>query len=171
MVLEVGVAASIFFFGTYFVKIFTTDEAVRKLAEDSLTFLSVFCFFDAIQGVISGILRGSGKQLIGAVANIIAFYVIGLPLAYYFCFKTSYGINGLMLGLSGGVIFQDIVCLFLITCCESFIFPIDAVSFVACAVSSPQHGYLHVNADGNDGYPHGSVELKVTPRDLVSQNI
>ena len=147
---EIGVAAGIYFFGIYFVKFFTTDEAVRHLAEGSLTFLSVFCFFDAIQGVISGILRGTGKQLTGAAANIIAFYIIGLPLAYYLCFKTSFGINGLMLGLSGGVIFQDIVSLFLMICCESFIFPIDA-GFTAC--------------------PSTAVELEMTSSDNHSIDI
>jgi MatE len=149
VVLEIGVAASIYFFGIHFIEFFTTDEAVRGLAEESLTFLSVFCFFDAIQGVISGILRGAGKQMIGAAANIIAFYVIGLPLAYYFCFKTSFGINGLMLGLSGGVIFQDIVSLVLITCCESFVFPADS-SLVNPALSQSQHGLVSDTDDLED---------------------
>ena len=147
--------ASILCFGTHFVDFFTTDEPVRKLAKESLTFLSVFCFFDAVQGVISGILRGSGKQMIGAVANIIAFYVIGLPLAYYFCFKTSLGITGLMLGLSGGVFFQDIVSLFLITCCESLVFPLnsgDKIITSANSIGSSQHGLIYdiENDDEND---------------------
>lgn len=147
--LEIGVTASILCFGTYFVDFFTTDEPVRKLAKESLTFLSVFCFFDAVQGVIGGILRGSGKQMIGAVANIIAFYAIGLPLAYYFCFKTSFGINGLMLGLSGGVIFQDVVSLFLITCCESFVFPLNNTLAVtnSFSINASQHGLI---ADEDD---------------------
>ena len=153
--LEIGVTASILCFGTHFVDFFTTDEPVRKLAKESLTFLSVFCFFDAVQGVISGILRGSGKQMIGAVANIIAFYVIGLPLAYYFCFKTSLGITGLMLGLSGGVFFQDIVSLFLITCCESLVFPLnsgDKIITSANSIGSSQHGLIYdiENDDEND---------------------
>lgn len=84
----------------------TNDGNVRKLAKGSITFLSVFCFFDAIQGVISGVLRGAGKQLIGAISNVIAFYVIGLPMSYYLCFHTSFGVNGLLAGLAFGVIFQ-----------------------------------------------------------------
>lgn len=114
---------AILFGGSYFIDFFTEDVDVRNLAKKSLLFLSIFCFFDAIQGVISGILRGAGKQIIGAVFNICAFYVIGLPLAYYFCFHTLFGVNGLMLGISGGVIFQDIVCLYLIGYCENLVFP------------------------------------------------
>jgi hypothetical protein len=87
--------------------------------------------------------------MIGAAANIIAFYVIGLPLAYYFCFKTSFGINGLMLGLSGGVIFQDIVSLVLITCYESFVFPADS-SLVNPALSQSQHGLVSDTDDLED---------------------
>jgi hypothetical protein len=119
------VGAAILFGGSYFIDFFTEDVDVRNLAKKSLLFLSIFCFFDAIQGVISGILRGAGKQIIGAIFNICAFYVIGLPLAYYFCFHTPFGVNGLMLGISGGVIFQDIVCFYLIGYCENFVFPMD----------------------------------------------
>jgi hypothetical protein len=87
----------------------------------------MFCMIDAIQGVISGILRGAGKQLLGAVFNLFAFYVIGLPLSFYFCFYTPFGVNGLMLGISGGVIIQDIACGYLLYCCQDYIFPVDAV--------------------------------------------
>ena len=145
---------------------FTADPGVRKLAEGSLTFLSIFCFFDAVQGVLGGILRGSGKQMVGAAANIIAFYVIGLPLAYHFCFHTSMGIPGLMLGLSGGVIFQDIVLLFLIICCESFIFPIDS-TITAYTMSSSQHGLVSdydefsVTGTGKEQNEDESIELKI----------
>jgi multidrug resistance protein, MATE family len=140
-VLEVFVAASIFFFGIYFIDFFNADYEVRKLAKGSLPFLSVFCFFDAVQGVLGGILRGSGKQMVGAAVNFIAFYVVGLPLAYHFCFYTSWGIPGLMLGLSGGVIFQVIVLLSLITCCESSIFPVDS-TIDSCSMSNSQHSLV-----------------------------
>lgn len=167
VVLEVFVAASIYFFGIHFVDFFTADKGVRKLAEGSLTFLSVFCFFDAVQGVLGGILRGSGKQLVGAAANIIAFYVIGLPLAYHFCFHTSWGIPGLMLGLSGGVIFQDVVLLFLITCCESFVFPLDS-TIASYSMSSSQHGLVSdtdefsVTGTGKEHNQDENIELEVT---------
>jgi hypothetical protein len=106
-----------------------------------LPFLSVFCFFDAVQGVLGGILRGSGKQMVGAAVNFIAFYVVGLPLAYHFCFHTSWGIPGLMLGLSGGVIFQVIVLFSLITCCESSIFPVDS-TIDSCSMSNSKHSLV-----------------------------
>lgn len=162
VVVEIGVTASILCFGNNFVDFFTTDEPVKKLAKESLTFLSMFCFFDAVQGVIGGILRGTGKQMIGAVANIIAFYVIGLPLAYYFCFKTSYGINGLMLGLAGGVIFQDIVSLFLITCCESFVFPLDdSLAIIkSSSINASQHGLI---SDEDDSVENILTESKLQP--------
>ena len=39
-----------------------------------------------------------GKQYLGAVTNVIAFYCIGLPLAWLFCFHYNYGVGGLILG-------------------------------------------------------------------------
>jgi hypothetical protein len=164
VVVEVGVGTVILCFGTYFVDFFTTDQSVRKLAKGSLTFLSAFCFVDAIQGVISGILRGAGKQAVGAIFNIIAFYVIGLPLAYFFCFKTSFGINGLMLGLAFGVIFQDIVCLYLITCCETFIFPKDADSFKSSNISVSQHGLISNDQNNSETV---TVELGLEMNKIV----
>ena len=39
--------------------------------------------------VLTAILNniGAGKQMLGAAANLVAFYVIGLPMAAAFCFS------------------------------------------------------------------------------------
>ncbi len=45
------------------------------------------------QGVCGGILRGSGRQHIGAVIVFVG-YAIGLPVGIYLMFKTSLKVSG-----------------------------------------------------------------------------
>ena len=52
--------------------------------------------------VISGVLRGSGRQYIGAIVNFIAYYIIGIPLAVVFGFKTDLGVFGIWIGMAIG---------------------------------------------------------------------
>jgi Na+-driven multidrug efflux pump len=37
---------------------------------------------DAICGVSAGILRACGKQMVGAVTNILAYWAIGIPISW-----------------------------------------------------------------------------------------
>ena len=48
---------------------------------------------------MAGVLKGSGRQYIGAIVNFIDFYIIGLPLSIILGFKTSLQIYGLWLGI------------------------------------------------------------------------
>ena len=52
--------------------------------------------------MISGVLRGSGRQYIGAIVNFIAYYIIGIPLAVLLGFKTSLSIRGIWIGMAIG---------------------------------------------------------------------
>lgn len=89
---------------------------------NALPFLSFFTIFDSIQGVCSGILRGTGKQNVGAFCNVFAFYALGLPMAWAMAFRYKYGVIGLMMGISFGVIFQVIALVYLIKFRENYIF-------------------------------------------------
>lgn len=46
--------------------------------------------------------QGSGKQARGAVVNLVAFYMVGIPLALGLAFPLRMGAAGLMLGLLAG---------------------------------------------------------------------
>ncbi len=43
--------------------------------------------------------QGSGKQARGALVNLVAFYVVGMPLALTLAFPLQLGAAGLLLGL------------------------------------------------------------------------
>ncbi len=54
---------------------------------------NILVFSPILQGVCGGILRGSGRQHIGAAIVFIG-YAIGLPVGIYFMFKTSLRVSG-----------------------------------------------------------------------------
>jgi len=58
---------------------------------------------DGICTVCSGILRGCGKQRIGAASALIAYYVIGLPVGLSLAFHTSLGLAGAWYGIVLGL--------------------------------------------------------------------
>jgi multidrug resistance protein, MATE family len=45
---------------------------------------------DSTQGVLCGVARGCGWQHLAAWTNLVAFYVIGLPLAILFGFTLDF---------------------------------------------------------------------------------
>lgn len=120
----VGIFAGscILLFGNSFIALFTEDTDVRHLASSALFFLSLFTLIDGLQAVCSGVLRGAGKQAIGAVANVFAYYVIGLPMAWVFCFVFKLSLVGLMFGISLATGFQVTVMLTLIFGFEEYLY-------------------------------------------------
>jgi MATE family multidrug resistance protein len=120
--IELVIGTSLFVGGSVYVDLFSKDPEVIHVINRAIPFLALFTMVDGLQGVCSGVLRGAGKQTIGAVANIIAFYAIGLPMAWTLCFKTGLGVNGLMMGIACGTIFQATVLLTLIFGFEKYMF-------------------------------------------------
>uniref|UniRef100_A0A4W3GKQ3 Multidrug and toxin extrusion protein 2-like n=1 Tax=Callorhinchus milii TaxID=7868 RepID=A0A4W3GKQ3_CALMI len=66
------------------------------------------------KGVCSGVLRGAGKQKLGAIGNLIGYYSIGFPLGISLMFAKHLGITGLWIGLFICVILQSLFLLIVI---------------------------------------------------------
>jgi MATE family multidrug resistance protein len=79
------------------------DEDVRVLAESIVPLAALFTTSDGAQAVMSGVLRGLGRQNIGAAAGFIAYYVIGIPLSLVFGFYFDMGLWGVWLGMTLGM--------------------------------------------------------------------
>lgn len=47
----------------------------------------------------AGVVRGCGRQLVGAITNLISYWVLGLPLAALLAFRFELGVHGLWTGL------------------------------------------------------------------------
>lgn len=53
-----------------------------------------------------GSLQGSGKQQRGALINVVAFYIFGLPLAVFLGFYCQWDVTGLFAGMGIGPFVQ-----------------------------------------------------------------
>ncbi|XP_041641533.1 multidrug and toxin extrusion protein 1-like [Cheilinus undulatus] len=94
--------------------IFTSEEEILQRVADVMI---IFCFmhvFDAVAGVTGGVLRGVGKQLIGALCNLVGYYFIGFPIGVSLMFAAKMGIIGLWTGLVICVFMQSLFFVILV---------------------------------------------------------
>lgn len=85
--------------------VFTTDARVLAIGARLLAIAAAFQLFDGTQAVTTGILRGIGDTRTPMVMNVIGHWVLGLPVGYALCFRFAWGVTGLWIGLSIGLIF------------------------------------------------------------------
>jgi MATE family multidrug resistance protein len=85
--------------------VFTTDARVLAIGSRLLAIAAAFQLFDGTQAVTTGILRGIGDTRTPMVMNVIGHWVLGLPVGYALCFRFAWGVTGLWIGLSIGLIF------------------------------------------------------------------
>jgi MATE family multidrug resistance protein len=91
------------FVGKDIVRIFIRDEAVLALAAKLLLVAAVFQFTDGLQVVVSGALRGMSDVKVPTVLTFIAYWIIAVPLSFYFCFNLKWGAIGVWTGLAIGL--------------------------------------------------------------------
>nr|XP_045726290.1 multidrug and toxin extrusion protein 2-like [Mirounga angustirostris] len=94
--------------------IFTSDRDIIYLVSQVMPIFAPFHLFDALAGTCGGVLRGTGKQKIGAILNAIGYYVFGFPIGVSLMFAAKLGIIGLWSGLIICVFFQALFYLVLI---------------------------------------------------------
>jgi len=104
-----AVAAAFVFLPRVFLTPFTTDPGVLRLAAGLLLVAAVFQVFDGLQVVATGVLRGVGDTRTPMLANLIGHWALGLPVAYVLCFPFGWGVVGLWIGLSVGLISTGLV--------------------------------------------------------------
>ncbi|KAG0611524.1 hypothetical protein M758_7G146200 [Ceratodon purpureus] len=68
-----------------------------------MPFIACIALFDGIQGVLSGVARGCGRQKLVAWINLFTFYIIGVPIASVLAFHFNMGGRGLITGLLCGL--------------------------------------------------------------------
>jgi MATE family multidrug resistance protein len=82
------------------IALYTTDPAVMALGPGLLWIVAAFEIFDGIQAVSTGALRGLGETRIPMLANLVGYWVLGLPLGLTLCFVFRRGIYGLWIGIT-----------------------------------------------------------------------
>ena len=100
-----GCAAIVFLlFPRGLARIFTPNPAVIDMGAKLLLIAAAFQLFDGLQTVCTGALRGAGDTRTPMLANLIAYWAIGLPLGWVLCFRFGWGAQGLWIGLCLGLI-------------------------------------------------------------------
>jgi multidrug resistance protein, MATE family len=92
-------------------RVYTTDEVVIHSTAMLLAAGAAFQLFDGIQSVATGALRGAGDTRTPMLCHFTAYWVIGLPLGAWLCFRRGWGALGLWIGLSMALILIGIVLL------------------------------------------------------------
>jgi MATE family multidrug resistance protein len=98
-------------FPRWIARAYTPDEAIINSTIALLAAGAAFQLFDGIQTVATGALRGLGDTRTPMLCHFTAYWVIGLPLGAWLCFRRGWGAFGLWAGLSLALILIGIVLL------------------------------------------------------------
>jgi MATE family multidrug resistance protein len=156
VVCELMVSALIIFGANSFIGLFSDDSLVLSISRRTIPILAVMTWMDGMSAVLGGIMRGAGQQHIGAYANIPSFYLVALPLAWFLCFKTSFGVVGLVLGIAIGPLIVDICLFFLIFFKSDYIF------------KNAKPVYEPVSTDSVDISEEGTKSVELSAMDSVN---
>jgi len=82
------------------ISLYTRDPRVLAVGPSLLWIAAAFQIFDGIQTVCTGALRGLGETRVPMFANLVGYWVLGLPLGFILCFVLKWGIYGMWIGLT-----------------------------------------------------------------------
>jgi multidrug resistance protein, MATE family len=105
-------SAGLVLFPRWIAHLYTPDEAVIRSTTLLLAAGAAFQLFDGIQTVATGALRGAGDTRTPMFCHFTGYWIIGLPLGAWLCFRRGWGAFGLWAGLSLALILIGIVLLF-----------------------------------------------------------
>ncbi|CAO2815008.1 unnamed protein product [Amaranthus hypochondriacus] len=88
---------------------FSSEKEVIEYVGNMAIIVSGNVIFDSTQAVISGVARGCGWQHIASFVNLVAYYIVGIPVAAALGFWTQLRGRGLWLGVLCGAITQTIL--------------------------------------------------------------
>ncbi|KAJ8447629.1 hypothetical protein Cgig2_031683 [Carnegiea gigantea] len=125
---------------------FSNEREVVDYVTKMAPLVCVSVIMDNLQGVLSGIARGCGWQHIGAIVNLSAFYLFGIPIAAALGFWVKMRGMGLWIGILSGATVQSIL-LSIITSCVRW----EELSTKARERLFKQSSEV---ADGSDGVEH-----------------
>ena len=111
-----------YFIRDQFILIFTTQEHLLRITDRIILVILIVIAMDFQQGALYGPLKALGQQTNAIYVNIVTYYVLVIPLSYYFAFhckilnggQKPLGLIGLWFGFVVGLLHQIIMYLVLI---------------------------------------------------------
>ncbi|OXA85908.1 MATE family efflux transporter [Flavobacterium hercynium] len=96
-------------FNQYLPYLITNDTSVIALAAQLLIIAALFQLFDGTQVVGLGTLRGMGDVNIPTLITFVAYWLIGLPVAYIVGIHFDAGVKGIWYGLTLGLLTSSVL--------------------------------------------------------------
>ncbi len=84
-------------------RIYTDDAQVIDLVVQLLWLAALFQLPDGLQVAAAGALRGLKDTRVPMLINVVAYWLIGMPLAWWLGFRAELGARGLWMGLIAGL--------------------------------------------------------------------
>ncbi|KAJ9140820.1 hypothetical protein P3X46_031419 [Hevea brasiliensis] len=112
-------SATLFASRRVFGYVFSNEKEVVDYVTTMAPLVCLSVILDSLQGVLSGVARGSGWQHIGAYINLGAFYLCGIPVAAILGFWVKLRGRGLWIGIQVGA-FTQTVLLAIVTSCTDW---------------------------------------------------
>jgi len=80
--------------------IFSDEQDVVRLVSKVMPLVASFQVADGLAGSCGGVLRGQGRQHLGALFNVVAYYILALPIGITLAFDPIFdlGLQGLWIG-------------------------------------------------------------------------
>jgi MATE family multidrug resistance protein len=89
--------------------VFTSSGEVQAAALRVMPVLMFSLLTDGLNAVFGGVLRGAGKQKMGAALNLVGYWLVAMPLALLLGFRAGLGAVGFWVGLLLGSFVQNLV--------------------------------------------------------------
>jgi Na+-driven multidrug efflux pump len=83
-----------FAFRRELIGIFNHDPQVIGVGAQLLVFAAIFQIFDAVNMVLSGVLRGAGDTRFPMIAAIVVSWLVFVPLVWLLCVRLDHGVAG-----------------------------------------------------------------------------
>ncbi|KAI8322070.1 mate-domain-containing protein [Martensiomyces pterosporus] len=93
---------ALFVWPDFWIRIFTSDPAVRSEAVKLMPIAVLAFASQAVAFVGSQLLSAQGRQALAVRIKLVALYAIGLPLGYYWTMEKGYGLWGLWAAVAVG---------------------------------------------------------------------
>ena len=155
--IQASICLAVFLLRYVIAHLFATDPKVISLIVHAIPISSSFQIFDAAQAACGGALRGIGRPILGSVATLFAYWIIGLPLGSLLAFKFKLKLYGLWSGLAVGAFssasFQFVVLMCLINWKKESEEAVKrATPTIPDHQHSPPYAINSVNQDEHDSY-------------------